>query len=124
MILVCPLVVPVGKKNISMNLNIYRNLHPQINNKAKVNFKSMMANQILKLPCLNRIKIQYTLYPKTNRKVDVSNVCSVVDKFLCDSLVVLGKLEDDNYQFVPEVTYRFGMISKEDSRVEALITEL
>jgi len=41
-----PLGVPVGRKNFTLNLNVYRNAHYQILNKAKQNYKIFMSRQI------------------------------------------------------------------------------
>ena len=67
---------------------------------------------------LGKIGISYTLYPKTKRRCDISNVLCVVDKFFCDALVESGMIEDDNYLFLPEVHYYFGEVDKHNPRVE------
>lgn len=83
-----------------------------------------MAAQILALPVLSRITITYTVFPKTKRLCDVSNVCTVHDKFFCDALVELGRLPDDNYTFIPGIKYLFGEVDKVNPRVEIMIKEL
>lgn len=84
-----------------------------------------MADAIETLPVFSgKVQITYTLYPKTKRLTDVSNVCSVVDKFFCDALVKMGKLEDDNYLFLPKVIYQFGEVDKDNPRVDIEIQEL
>jgi len=90
----------------------------------KILYKSLMEPQIEKLPVFDRIHITYTVYPKTRRLCDVSNVCSIHDKFFCDALVELGKLSDDNYKYLPEVVYRFGSVDKDNPRVDILITPI
>jgi Holliday junction resolvase RusA-like endonuclease len=65
----------------------------------------------------------YTLYPESNRRMDVSNVCSVVDKFTCDALTELGIITDDNHKIIPAINYRFGKVDKENPRVELEIEE-
>jgi len=77
-----PLYVMVGKKKIYLNLNVYRNLHHQALNKAKINYKAIIADQVIKLPIMDRIMIQYVLYPKTRRLTDLDNVISIHAKFL------------------------------------------
>jgi len=83
-----------------------------------------MEDQIKLLPVLDRVRIHYWLYPKTRREVDVSNVCSVQDKFLSDAIVEHGRLTDDNYKFLPGVAFDFAEIDPENPRVEAHITPL
>lgn len=118
-----PITIPVSKKNkFSLNLNQYRNTHFQILNKAKVNFHTAVAALIKHLPFIESCGITYTLYVPTKRRVDISNICSVVDKFFCDTLVESGKLADDNFQVVRSVSYQFGGVDSLNPRVEARIT--
>ena len=125
MVISLPLGVSVSKtKKFYCNLNIYRNAHFHVLNNAKVEFKEQIEDSVTKLPIYKRVHLIYTLYPGTKRLVDVSNVCSVVDKFFQDTLVELGRLEDDNYNFVPLVTYQFGSIDKANPRVDVQIKEL
>jgi hypothetical protein len=123
--LISPLSVAVSSnKNWILNLNNYRNTHFQTLNKTKVAYKNLMCSQIQSLPQYSRAFITYTLYPKTKRKCDVSNICSVHDKYFCDALSELGKIPDDNYDYVPYVFYTFGEIDKDNPRVEIQIKEL
>jgi Holliday junction resolvase RusA-like endonuclease len=124
MMIECPLEVVVGRKSVSLNLGVYRNLHYQVNNKAKLTFKSVVRPQIARLPILKRISIEYTLFMPTKRRVDVANICCVVDKFLCDALVLAGKLEDDNHNYLSRVTYTWGGVDTLRPRVEAVISEI
>lgn len=122
---ISPLVIPRTKtSNFSLNLNIYRNTHYKVLNNMKITFKGIMAPHILKLPCMNKVTIEYKLFTKTRALCDVSNVCSIVDKFFSDALVELGKLPDDNYKHIPSVSYTFGGVDKQNPRVEILIQEL
>jgi hypothetical protein len=83
-----------------------------------------MEAQIRTLPKFDRIKIVYVLYVKTRRQTDISNVLSIHDKYFCDALVEFGKLEDDSYTFLPEVTYTFGGHDKDHPRVQIIITTI
>ena len=117
--LISPLRVAKSKfKDWILNLNNYRNCHYHTLNKTKVNYKEIMVEQIKGLPEFNRIEVIYTLYPGTRRLTDISNVCSIHDKYFCDALVEAGKLEDDNYLYVPRVTYQIGYVDKDNPRVE------
>lgn len=117
MILELPITIKIGRKNFALNLNIYRNTHYLTLNRMKVEFGSEVSELISTLPVFKWVNLTYTLYPKTRRLCDVSNICSIVDKFFCDALVNQGKLEDDNYQIVRQVTYKFGQVDKENPRV-------
>jgi len=124
MIIHAPLRVQQTKKKMfTLNLNVYRNTHFQVLNKAKITYKEILREQIEKLPKMDRACIVYTLFPKTKRLCDISNILSIHDKFFCDSLVELGKLPDDNYHHLKKVIYLFGEIDKENPRVEILIEE-
>jgi len=123
MIITCPLFVMVGDKRISLNLGVYRNLHHQVNAKAKVNFKAEVFHQVSRLPKMGAIEIAYTMFVPTRRRMDVANICSIVDKYLSDVLVVAGKIVDDDFMHVPRVSYAFGGFDKKFPRVEAEIKE-
>lgn len=122
--LTSPLYVVRNKKGTKayLNLNNYRNWSFIVSNGLKKKYKSVMTPQIMNLQKVNYpVKLTYVLYPATKRLCDVANVCSVIDKFVCDAITELGIWEDDNYQFVPEVTYKFGAIDKENPRCEIWI---
>lgn len=110
-----------GKENwFYLNLNSYRNAHYFILNNSKILFKELMSSQINNLPNLGEgyINIKYTLYPSSKKLSDVSNICSIVDKYFCDALVQSGKLPDDNYKYITTVIYAFGKVDKNNPRVE------
>lgn len=110
-----------NKTRFSINLNQYRNAHFQILNKAKVKFMEQVRDQIQALPSFKRIAISYTLYPRTRQLCDVSNICSIADKFFCDALRDMGRIPDDNYTVVLGTQYLFGEVDPHRPRVEAHI---
>ena len=121
-ILKLPLFVQIGKKQrFYLNLNQYRNAHFFTLNKAKILFADQVREQIESLPELGCVGITYTLFPGSNRDMDISNVCSIVDKFLCDALVDEKKLIDDSLNIVRGVQYLYGQADKGNGRVEAAI---
>lgn len=111
-------------KRIALNLNIYRNLHHMSLNQSKIAFKMAVLGKLTSLPSMDKITLEYALYPKTKRLVDVANVCSIVDKYFCDALVETGKLPDDNYKHLASVVYRFGEVDPINPRCEVLIKEI
>lgn len=122
---IAPLVINISKnKKYSINLNTYRNAHYQVNNKAKIIYAETLKDQIIKLPKFNKINIEYVVYAKTHRRFDVMNVGSVQSKFFDDALVLNGKLEDDNYNYIPNESVSFGGVDKSSPRVEILINEI
>ena len=109
-----PLDVPVSKrKKISLNLNVYRNLHYQISNKAKREMKLIIKN-CCKDGCISctPVCLIYTIYRKTNRRADIMNIGSVLDKFVSDALVEIGLLPDDNTDIIKKVTIIDGGVDK------------
>jgi hypothetical protein len=122
--IIVPLQIQVGKKKISLSLNIFRNLHYHLLNQAKINFKNEVKSQLIQLPLISKCKLTYTFFFKDKRDRDISNYGSVISKFFEDTLVELNILEDDNYNFIPEVTFRFGDIDKLKPRCEIIIEEI
>ena len=121
-----PLFIEIGvkkKRKVYLNLNTYRNLHYQTNNQVKRAYSALIGKQIPKVSYDN-IKITYTLYIGTLGEVDISNVCSIVDKFFCDAMVTRGVIVDDNYKFLKEVVYKFGDLDRENPRVMIDVEEV
>jgi len=118
-----PLRVPVSsKKDFILNLNNYRNTHCQTLNKAKKNYKAVVAEQVLRLPVFDKITVKFKLFSKTKRLTDIPNVLAIHDKFFADSLVEFGRLSDDNYLYWLSSLYEFGEVDKDNPRVEITIT--
>ena len=105
-------------------MNQYRNAHHMTLNKAKAVFKEQMTPEILKLPDFEVVKLSYILHCRTKHLQDVSNPCSIVDKFFSDALVELGKLPDDNYNHLLGVEYLFGSVDPINPRVDVTIHKL
>jgi len=125
MIITCPLSVSVtGRKSFTLNLNNYRNAHYQVLNKAKIAYMAEVRWQVAKMREYSKVEVIFTVYPKTKRIFDISNVCSIHEKFLMDCIVTLGKLPDDNWKHVLSSTYKYGSVDKNNPRVEAEIIEV
>src|SRR5690606_16415623 len=120
-----PLRIPISKKKkFSLNLNYYRNAHYQELNKAKNKFTELVLDKIKHLPKMEGCSLEYVLYPANRQRCDVSNVCSIIDKFFTDALVTYNRLEDDNYKLVPKVKYSFGAIDPKNPRCDVIIRPL
>lgn len=105
-------------KNFILNMNQYRNTHFRLLNHTKINYKKYMERQIMKSDTFGRVVCIYTAYPKTNRKQDLGNVCSIHEKYFEDAMVEFGKLGDDNMKNIPLVIYRYGGVDPENPRVD------
>ena len=120
-----PTTVPVTtRKTFSINLNIYSTTYFKTRNTAKQNYadivKTKLADEVRKY---GEVILMYKVFPKSKRRLDISNVCSIADKFISDALVDLGILEDDSYHFVKDVIYSFGEIDKDNPRVEIRVVD-
>lgn len=115
-----------GKKNnkFALNLNEYRNTHFHSLNKAKVLFKKIVEDSIKQLPTMTKVELIFTLFMGSHRSADLSNICSIVDKFFCDALVELGKLPTDSFEAISSVDYRFGGVEKGNPRVDVTLVPL
>ncbi len=112
-----------AKKYFYLNLNQYRNAHYHTLNKAKILFAETVLPLLQNIPPLIKCSLQYTYYAPSKREIDVSNVCSIVDKFFSDTFVEAGKLIDDNYKYLDEVTYLFGGVDPQNPRVTVIIIQ-
>jgi hypothetical protein len=120
-----PMKILAGKrKMLRLNLNEYRNTHYRILNNAKINYKEFMKEQIQKAKRLGKAMFVYTVFPGSKRSFDIGNICCIHEKFFEDAFVELGKLEDDNANFLPIVVYLYGGIDKDNPRVDIEAMEL
>lgn len=114
-----------GDKVFSLNLNVYRNAHHMTLNTAKVLWKDVVFRSVpfIGAPALMPpFRFVYTAFPATNRKFDLGNVLSIVQKFTDDALIECKFIPDDSYKVIPAIDYRFGGVDKENPRIELEIT--
>jgi hypothetical protein len=123
-----PIRLEVGvrtKKTHYLNLNGYRNWQFQLSNQLKKLFKITVAKDIRQLtPIEGKCKITYTIYYINKRAFDIDNVGSVIAKFTNDALVEFDILVDDNYNYVPEMVFKYGGVDKENPRCEVTLEEV
>jgi hypothetical protein len=111
-----------------LNLNSYRNTHYHTLNQSKVLWKDVVWNALESFnvngpgAIVPPFRFTYTAFPATNRKFDLGNVLSIVQKFTDDALIELGIIPDDSYKVIPAIDYRFGGVDKENPRIELEIT--
>jgi hypothetical protein len=112
-------------KVFNLNLNIYRNAHHMTLNQAKILWKDVVKDAVSRSetrPCVAPMVFIYTAYPATNRKFDLGNVLSIIQKFTDDALIEMGLINDDSYKVIPAIKYLFGGVDKENPRVELEIS--
>jgi len=115
--------VRVEDKKVSLNLNVYRNLHYQVNNNMKAAYSAEMFSQLYQLRFRNRIDLEFVLYKPNKRKFDRANILCIVEKYFCDALTHAHCIEDDDDEFIRSTHYRTGGIDKDNPRVEIFISE-
>lgn len=124
--IVSPLRVAQSQtKDFILNMNVYRNAHYRTLHSTKKEYESVMENQIqFKVPAMTKISVTYVVFPQTRRKCDLMNVVSIHSKYFLDTLVKLGKLPDDSYDYVIKESTAFGGVDKDNPRVEIIIEDL
>jgi Holliday junction resolvase RusA-like endonuclease len=120
-----PTSIPDKKgKNWRLNLNVYRNTHHYILNYVKKSYTEIVLRMLQECgyPTFPApLRFEYTLYHGNNRRVDVNNVCVIVDKFTCDALVKGGFMSDDKSSVVPVIVSKWGGVDKDNPRCELRI---
>ena len=124
-IITLPWKVPLSKnKDFPVNLNYYRNACFQELNKAKINFKELVSPLLGSVLCMESCSLHYVIFPSSKRECDISNVCSIADKFFSDTLVSSGKITDDNFKVIPNISFSYGQVDPLNPRIEVTITPI
>ena len=103
----------------SMNLNQFRNNHHHLNNKMKRQFDGIFRNLCGAIDdeCPQPpLELTYTIFRKDKRRSDLGNICSIIDKFVSDSLVHCGFISDDNTDIIKSIRFIDGGIDKDNPR--------
>lgn len=112
------------KKTWSINLNVYRNTNSMVLGNYKKLFHLEVAPLIKELPLMNKITLDYVLYPKSTREIDIANVLTIVDKFFCDVLVSEGKIPNDSFKYIKKITFSYGEPLPQNPHALCLITPI
>lgn len=110
-------------KKMLLNFNVYRNIHHAVNGQLKIEYTRLMEEQLKGVKLKTPIHIGFVLYKSQNRKLDRSNILSIVEKFFCDALTHYGCIEDDNDEYIKSTKYTTGGVDRKNPRVEILIKE-
>ena len=112
------------KKKFILNLNNYRNAHYRVLSTAKRIYSDNLVPRLEGFDSFSEpVTLTYTYYARSNRRLDISNPCSIIDKFACDALVKAEILEDDSFNQIKQVVYIFGGVDKDNPRCELEITK-
>jgi len=114
-----------GKRWFILNLNNYRNAHYRTLSLAKKLYALAVCEALPdKIPKLTGpLHLTFKYYAASARKIDISNPCSIIDKFTCDALTEAGVWKDDDVKTVLSVTYIFGGVEKNNPRCELEISK-
>lgn len=120
-----PWKIPLSaNKDFPINLNHYRNAHFQELNNAKIKFAKLVSPLLGSILCMESCTLFYAIFPPSKRECDISNVCSIADKFFSDTLVSSGKITDDNFKVIPNISFSYGQVDPLNPRIEVTITPI
>ena len=127
--IISPLHVTLPRKTkkdlrVSLNMNVYRNLHHSVNGQAKKQYLEDVRSQLDGLTIQTPVEITYQLFKASKRITDKMNFISIASKFLLDAITELGCWEDDNDEFVKTETLLPTELDRVNPRVEITITEI
>ena len=123
--IILPWKIPLSvNKDFPINLNHYRNAHYQELNNAKIKFEKLVSPLLGSVLCMESCSLHYVIFPSSKRECDISNVCSIADKFFSDTLVSSGKITDDNFKIIPSITFSYGQVDPLNPRIEVTITPI
>lgn len=113
-------------RKIALNKNIERVLHYRTYVAIKHIFTEILRETLkdqvieLKPPC----HFHYQYFHSTKHLGDLDNCTGILKKFIQDSLVELGYLSEDNWNFIPSSSEEFGGYSLKDGYCLLTITNL
>jgi len=121
-----PLDVQVSKKKkFILNLNNFRNAHFRTLSKAKNDYTDVVSKLAPKIDyTILKCEIEYVYHHGTARSYDLSNPCSIIDKFACDGLTHIGYWKDDNHSTIVKIKYTDSELDRENPRCDMIITVL
>lgn len=111
-------------KTFLVNMNWYRNAFHHEQNEVKHHYNTLVAD-LLPTPCetMLQYKVSYTYHFKS-KVSDLSNTCSMISKFLNDSLQEIGIVQNDNVQFLLEEHSYVGDYDKHFPRCDITIERI
>lgn len=116
------------KKNFYLNLNSYTQVAKNVygRNATKKMYAELIQSNISHLkPITGQFKVTYIIYRDYKRKpvlFDLDNVGAIVSKYFMDAIVNAGIVVDDNYNYMKEVTIKYG--GKGETRAEVELEEI
>lgn len=112
-------------KTILMSMNGYRNWHYQTECKMKHIYTDLVKTRLkhVKSNLKGFIRVSYNLYYK-DKRMDLMNVISIIDKYLMDALQEMKIIENDNVRNYIECVSRVAGEDRANPRVEIIVEEI
>lgn len=89
--------------------------------KMKHTYTDLVAWHAKHLPVLGKVDVTITWFCE-NRRMDKDNIMAG-QKFIFDGLVAVGRLENDGWKQIGDITHRFR-VDKHNARVEVELREV
>jgi hypothetical protein len=103
-----------------LNMNHYMMLNSQSRRAWKKTIYKFLDSVVPKMK-LYTIRTDYVFYPKSYKRNDKNNVCTLIDKILMDYLVIKWYLIDDWNAFVKSTKFRLWPTDRKNPRVVVTI---
>ena len=113
------------KQKRLIGMNWYQRADKFQINKVKQEYQELVKLKLLdsKEKLKGSYQVKYTYFYK-DRRSDLGNVTSVIDKFFNDALQELGIVENDNVEFFRRSVDEVGALDKENPRMEIEVEEI
>ena len=110
-------------KTIMIGMSWYRNAFHHEQNEVKKHYHDLIASSVLQSPISGPFRMEIVVYYK-NPASDGSNIASVFEKFILDSLQTLNIIVQDNVKYHYGTIWTIGGQDTTNPRVEITIKEL
>lgn len=117
-----PLEIKKGKKKdkYSINFNVFMRSHHTAITKMRTLYQQLVEDKLSKENRNNTgtFKVLFVYYRPNMIARDLSNMCSIVDKFTMDVLTKKGIIPNDSVNYVTSVHYLFGGTKKDQHFID------
>ena len=113
-------------KTVLVGMNFFRNAHYHIKNKLKQHYHKLVSEQLESFSedkKIEQFKTHYKLYYKVSN-CDMTNISSLIEKFVLDGLKEFGLIIDDNVKY--HISSKVEVIEqdKKNPRIEIIVEEI
>lgn len=124
-----PLFVMLPRKTIDdkkfiINLNYYMHWQHFLINQIKKEYTEIAKPLLKGLEFTLPVKLRFTLWKGSNRRVDRANPLCIHEKFWADAMVKCGCIPDDNDDYIHSTHYYSGGIDRLNPRVDIEMKEI